>query len=398
MDMNNSLRFSVRAANLQPFRTLGLLARAKELVAAGRDVIRLDVGEPDFGTPQPVLEAAREALAKGTGRYTEAAGKPGLRAAIAQFYKQKYRVCVDPRRVIVTTGSSAGLMLVMSAFMNQGEGLLAATPGYPSHPVFASVVNGNIANVKASVHGALWASPAEFEAAWTDATRGILVGSPSNPTGSLIPWQDAQALIDLTQRKGGIYISEELYHGLSYNSQDHSALEYSDDVFVINSFSKYFSMTGWRLGWIIVPERVVDRIEMLAQHLYLSPPDISQAAGLACFSPDVMQICESRRLELKERRDTLLYHLQACGFEISYPPDAGLFIFADARKFTNDSYAFAKDLLEQVGVSVAPGIDFGDYPTHLRFGFCTSGERLVSAVERIRAFIQMRATQASAQT
>ncbi|GLZ20329.1 aminotransferase class I/II-fold pyridoxal phosphate-dependent enzyme [Burkholderia plantarii] len=301
--MLDTLRFAPRATELQPFRTLHLLSRAKELIAAGRDIIRLDVGEPDFGTPAPVLAAARRAIEAGTGRYTEAVGRPLLRAAIADFYRRKYGVSIDARRIIVTTGSSAGLMLIMAGFVGAGETLLSAVPGYPSHPVFASVVNGDIVGVKASQSGALWASASEYEEAWSARTRGILVGSPSNPTGTVIPWDSARSLMDLSARRGGLYISEELYHGLNDGSRERSALEHSDDAFVVNSFSKYYAMTGWRLGWIVVPERVVDRCEMLAQHLYLSPPDISQAAALACFTDEVDEIAARRRTELEARRD-----------------------------------------------------------------------------------------------
>lgn len=386
--MRDSLRLATRATDLQPFRTLHLLSRAKELIAAGRDIIRLDVGEPDFGTPAPVQAAAKKAIDAGTGRYTEATGRPLLRMAIADFYRKKYGVSIDARRVIVTTGSSAGLMLIMAGFVDAGESLLNAVPGYPSHPVFASVVNGNMVAVKASQPGALWGTASEYEQAWSERTRGILVGSPSNPTGSVIPWDIARSLIDLSARRGGLYISEELYHGLNKGSREHSALEHSSDVFVVNSFSKYFAMTGWRLGWIVVPERVVDRCEMLAQHLYLSPPDISQAAALSCFTDEVDEICSRRRIEIEARRDTMLTMLAEAGFEIAYPPDAGLFVFADARRFTDDSYRFCQRLLEEAGVSVAPGIDFGDFPTHLRFGLCTSQEQIILAMQRIRAFVK----------
>ncbi len=386
--MLDTLRLSTRATELQPFRTLHLLSRAKELIAAGHDIIRLDVGEPDFGTPAPVLAAAKLAIDAGTGRYTEAVGRPLLRAAIADFYRKKYGVSINPRRVIVTTGSSAGLMLIMAGFVDAGESLLSAVPGYPSHPVFASVVNGDIVGVKASNPGSLWATASEYEQVWSDRTRGILVGSPSNPTGTVIPWDAARSLIDLSIRRGGLYISEELYHGLNDGSREHSALEHSDDVFIVNSFSKYFAMTGWRLGWIVVPERVVDRCEMLAQHLYLSPPDISQAAALACFTDEVEEIAAQRRIELEARRDTMLTMLVESGFEIAYPPDAGLFIFANASRFTDDSYRFCQRLLEEAGVSVAPGIDFGHFPTHLRFGLCTSREQLILAMRRIQAFVK----------
>jgi len=382
--------FATRVADLQPFRTLALLSQAQARIKAGRDVIRLDVGEPDFGTPEPVLAAARQALDAGVGRYTEAIGRPALREAIAASYQQRYGVTIAPSRILVTTGSSAGLMLLVSALLNAGDTILSAAPGYPSHPVFASVANGNVTALKSAEPGRLWPTAAEYDAAWTEHTRALLIASPSNPTGSVIDWEDAKALMDLAKSKNAAYISEELYHGLSFDSPDRSALEHSDDVFVINGFSKYFGMTGWRLGWLIVPEAYVDVITMLAQHLYLSPPDISQAAALACFTDETIAICEARRQTFASRRDLLLPRLEDAGFKIPYPAQGGLFIFADASRFTRQSYVFAQALLEQADVSIAPGIDFGDFDAFMRFSLCTRAERLEEAMDRIVGFLAKR--------
>jgi aspartate/methionine/tyrosine aminotransferase len=386
--MNRDSRLASRATTIEPFRTLSLLSRAKSLIASGKDVIRLDVGEPDFGTPEPVLAAARAALSGQSGRYTESAGKPELRQAISSFYKSRYGVSIDPSRIIVTTGSSAGLWLVVAALLDQGQNMLSVSPGYPSHRVFASVANGTLVTLKSETAGDIWPSVSQCEAAWTPETRGILIASPSNPTSAVIPWERAKALMNVAASRGGSYISDELYHGPHFEEADHTALEYWDDAFVINSFSKYFSMTGWRLGWIIVPPAFVDAIDVLAQHLYLSPPEISQQAAMACFTPETLSICEARREILKERRDTLLSALLEAGFLVPHPPQGGFYVFADASRFTMDSYAFCRELLEEAHVSVPPGIDFGDFPTCLRFSFCTDAQRLEEAVRRISTYVK----------
>lgn len=378
---------SARARRLQPFRTIALLTSAKARIAAGQDIIRLDVGEPDFPTPAPVVGAASAAMAAGAGRYTESSGTPALRARIAAHYRQRYGVTVDPARVIVTTGSSAALWVVMALLVDHGDRVLTPMPAYPSHSVFASAAGGELVGLHARAEGRLWPSLAEFEAAWTPATRGILVASPSNPSGSVIPWPRAQELIALAERHNASYISDEIYHGLSFGGSDHTALEYSQRAFVINSFSKYFSMTGWRLGWVVVPPAYVAAAEMMAQHFYLSAPDLSQQAAMACFEPETLAICEQRRLELKARRDFLLPALEALGFRVPYPPEGGFYIFADASKFTDDGYRFCQQLLEHAGVSLAPGIDFGPFPAFIRFSYCTGIERLAQAVERIRAYV-----------
>ena len=378
---------STRAKEVQPFRTIALLTQAKARIAAGQDIIRLDVGEPDFPTPAPVQAAAARALAGGSGRYTESSGTPLLRNKIARYYQDRYGVRVDPARVIVTTGSSAALWVAMSLLVDHGDALLTPSPAYPSHGVFASAAGGKLMNLTSTTPGDLWPPLAQFEAAWTPQTRGILIASPSNPTGSVMPWPRTRELIDLAEAHHASFISDEIYHGLNFDAPDHTALEHSQQAFVVNSFSKYFSMTGWRLGWLIVPDAYVAAAEMMAQHFYLSPPDLSQQAALACFEPDTLAICEQRRLELQARRDYLLPALEALGFKVPYRPDGGFYIFADASKFTDDGYQFCLDLLQHAGVSAAPGIDFGPFQRYLRFSYCTRLERLQEAVERIKAYI-----------
>lgn len=381
---------SARAKALQPFHTIALLTEARARIAAGQDVIRLDVGEPDFPTPAPVVAAAAQALAGGAGRYTESSGTPALRQRIAAFYGERYGVAVDPRRVIVTTGSSAALWIVMALLVDQGDTVLTPSPAYPSHSVFASASGGELVKLRSDTPGELWPTLAQYGHAWQAQTRGVLVASPSNPTGSVLPWDAARALIDLTEARGGSYISDEIYHGLSFDGPDHTALEHSQRAFVINSFSKYFSMTGWRLGWVIVPPAYVAAAEMMAQHFYLSAPDLAQQAALACFDAETLAICEQRRLELKARRDYLLPALESLGLVVPYRPDGGFYIFADVSKYADDGYQFCRELLEHTGVSLAPGLDFGPFEHFIRFSYCTRIERLQEAVERIRAYLQQR--------
>ncbi len=372
-----------RARELQPFRTMVILARAKQLIAEGRDVIRLDVGEPDFPTPQPVLDAAAALLAGGRIAYTQPSGLPALKQAIAGFYARRYGTAVDPMDVIVTTGSSAALLMIMAVLVDRDQELLGVAPGYPSHHAFAQAGEGSLRLLA----GDPWPDADAVARAWTDATVGMLAASPSNPGGAVMSAARQAALIGAVEARGGVFISDELYHGLSYGLPDTTALSVSPDVFVVNSFSKYFAMTGWRLGWAVVPPRYRAAMEVMAQHLFLAPPHLSQAAALACFDPATLAICDARRDEFRRRRDFLVPALRRLGFGLQTEPEGGFYIFADAARFTDDCEAFCGRLIEEAGVSVAPGTDFGPYPTHVRFAFTTSLDRLREAVDRIARVI-----------
>ena len=374
---------SARAKSLRPFRTIDILTKAKALVAQGKDIVRLDVGEPNFPTPPAVLDAARRALEGGRISYTQPSGLPELKTAIVGHYARTYGVKLDESRVVVTTGSSAALLMILSVIADRDQEVLGVTPGYPSHDVFAKLGDACINGISNSETPFAWPSAGDIDRAWTERTVGMLLASPSNPTGATMTEGELRASIGATEAHGGVFISDELYHGLNFDGADITACGISDNAFVVNSFSKYFSMTGWRLGWMICPEPYRETIEMMTQHLYLAPPYLSQHAALACFEPETLAECEARRLELKHRRDILLTGLKRIGFDVPFPPSGGFYIFADARRWTNDTEAFCQRLLNEAGVSCAPGTDFGPYQTFVRFSFAAATSEIERAVERL---------------
>ena len=374
---------SSRAAQLRPFRTIQILTQAKALVAKGKDIVRLDVGEPDFPTPSLVLDAASKALAEGRITYTQPTGLPELKSAIAGYYKHKYGVVIDDGRIVVTTGSSAALLMIMSAIADRDSEVLGVKPGYPSYDALARLGDARIKWIENAIDPFAWPTSGDVSHAWSPHTVGMLVASPANPTGAVMSQDQLSEAIRATEAEGGVFISDELYHGLSYAGEDVTACTISDDAFVVNSFSKYFAMTGWRLGWMICPGRYRDAVETLAQHLYLAPPFLSQWAALACFAPETLEECERRRRELKHRRDILLEALRGIGFEVPFEPAGGFYIFADARRWTNDSEAFCQHLLHEAGVSCAPGVDFGPFPRFVRFSFTAPMPRIKMAIARL---------------
>ena len=378
-----------RMSRIQPFFVMDLLARARELEATGRSIIHMEVGEPDFDTPGPIVEAGRAALAAGQTRYTPAKGIPALREAIAAHYKSAYGTQVSASRVVVTPGSSGALQLVMSVLINPGEGVLMADPGYPCNRHFVELVDGRPQLVPVGSETGYQLTAELVEQAWSRETRVVLVASPANPTGTLLSADEIRELHGVVRRLGGVLVVDEIYQGLVYDIARSTALGIADDIFVINSFSKYFEMTGWRLGWLVAPEAFVDPIDRLAQNIFLSAPTISQHAALEAFSPEVMEILESRRREFQQRRDFLLPELRALGFDIPITPQGAFYLYAGCREVTDDSYRFARTLLEEAGVAVTPGRDFGFHQpeSHLRFAYTTDLSKLEEGVDRLRRFI-----------
>ena len=333
-------------AEIEPFHVMALLARARELEAQGRSIIHMEIGEPDFPTPEPVLRAGIRALEKGELFYTPTPGLPELRQAIAGYYRSRYGVEVPASRVIVTTGSSAALMLACAVLVNPGDEVLLADPGYPASRHFVRVVEGRPRPVAVDAGSAYQLAPDHLERNWGPRTAAALVASPSNPTGTLISTERLEQMAGIARAKGGVLIVDEIYHGLVYEGEYTTALALSPDVFVINSFSKYFNMTGWRLGWMVAPEGYAGEIDRLAQNLYLAAPTPAQHAALAAFEPETLAILEKRRQELKARRDYLVPELRRLGFEIPVMPQGAFYIYAGCGKLTSDSFGFARDLLE----------------------------------------------------
>ena len=378
-----------RMQSIQPFHVMALLARARELEAAGRSIIHMEIGEPDFVTPQPVIDAGIRALQEGYTHYTPAAGLWSLRERIAGFYKQRYGVDIEPQRVIVTPGASAALQLIMAEVVNPGDQVLMADPGYPCNRNFVYLLNGQPLGIPVTAATAYQATPQQVRDYWTEQVAALLVASPSNPTGTLLGEHTLREYHAIAAAQDGCLIVDEIYHGLVYDEQASTALAISDEIFVVNSFSKYFGMTGWRLGWLIAPQAYVADIEKLAQNLFLAAPTIAQHAALKAFDEESINILETRRREFKQRRDYLLPALRDVGFDIPVIPDGAFYLYANCSHFTDDSYRFTSRLLEEAGVAITPGTDFGvNQPgTHVRFAYTTSLENLQEGVRRLREFL-----------
>jgi aspartate/methionine/tyrosine aminotransferase len=378
-----------RMQSIQPFHVMALLARARELEAQGRSIIHMEIGEPDFVTPQPVIDAGIRALQDGYTHYTPAVGLQALRERLAEFYLRRYNVNIEPRRIVITPGASAALHLIMALLVNPGDQVLMADPGYPCNRNFVYLLNGQPLGIPVTAATAYQPTPQQVRECWTEAVTALLVASPSNPTGTLLAENSLREFHAIADAQGGSLIVDEIYHGLVYDEQATTALAVSDDIFVVNSFSKYFGMTGWRLGWLIAPDAYVADIDKLAQNLFLAAPTIAQHAALKAFDEESISILESRRHEFRQRRDYLLPALRELGFEIAVIPQGAFYLYANCSRFTDDSYSFASRLLEEAGVAITPGIDFGTHQpeTHVRFAYTTSLENLQEGVQRLREFL-----------
>lgn len=379
---------SVRSQQVEPFQVMAILAQAQQLQAQGVDVIHLEVGEPDFPTAEPIINAGIQALRDGNTGYTPALGLPELREKIAQYYHQRFAVRIQPERVVLAPGASGALLLLAAARLNPGDGLLLANPGYPCNKQFARVFEAHAQLIDTGPADNFQLTPEHIQQHWHDRTKAALVASPSNPTGTVLSPEELARLAAAVRQQGGELWVDEIYQGLNYGADAHTVLSVADDAVVLNSFSKFFGMTGWRLGWAIVPEEWVPGLEALAQNLFLAPPTPSQYAALAAFSPDSMAIFEQRRLELAERREYMLNALPALGFVIPAQPQGAFYVYADASHFTQDSLAWCQQVLKETGVAITPGVDFGDPTnTHVRFAFTTGIERLQEAIERLQRFL-----------
>jgi aspartate/methionine/tyrosine aminotransferase len=369
---------------------MALLARARELEAEGRSIIHMEIGEPDFPTPEPVVRAGIRALEQGALHYTATPGLPKLREAIAAYYRARYGVDVSPSRILVTTGSSAALMLACAALVNPGDEVLLADPGYPANRHFVRVVEGVPRPIPVDAASGYQLAPDTLERHWGPRTAAALVASPSNPTGTLITTERLSEMTAIARSRGGTLVVDEIYHGLVYGDDYTSALALADDVVVVNSFSKFFCMTGWRLGWMVAPPDLVGELEKLAQNLYLAAPTPAQHAALAAFEPETLATLAARAREFKARRDYLVPALRALGFDIPVMPQGAFYVYAGCGRLTKDSYRFARDLLEQAGVAITPGVDFGaNAPErHVRFAYTRSIEQLKEGIARIAQFLK----------
>lgn len=390
-------RLADRVAGMTSFKVVDFLEAAERLQAEGRDIVRLEAGQPAFSTPRVFVEAAKAALKAEKTKYTSALGIMDLRMAIADFYGQRYGLEISPTRVAVTTGSSAALGLIGDLLINPGDGFLVTDPGYPCNANFIRRSGGEPQAVPVSASERYQMTAAATRAHWQENTVGAMIASPSNPTGELIDRDHLRDIQQFIAMQGGTLVVDEIYHGLVYQQNEVSILELCDDAYVVNSFSKYFGMTGWRLGWMVMPEEVSDVVNTLAQNFYISPPSIAQYAGLAAFQPGVIEEMEARREVLQRRRDFFVPALRELGFDIPFMPAGAFYVYADISRLmeklgVNDSEAFCWKMLEQAGVSLTPGTDFGEHLalTHVRFSYTEPMDRLELAIERLAKALEHR--------
>ena len=384
------VRLAARVDAIQPFYVMELAKEAALLEREGRDIIHMGIGEPDFTAPEPVIEAAASALRRGVTQYTSALGLHALREAIAGHYTQFYGISVDPARIVVTAGASAALLLACAALVDRDDEVLMPDPCYPCNRHFVVAAEGKPVLVPSGPAERFQLTAADVERLWNEHTRGVLLASPSNPTGTSIEPAELQRIVQAVRARGGFTIVDEIYQGLSYDARPVSALSFGDDVITVNSFSKYFNMTGWRLGWLVVPPALVGAFEKLAQNLFICASALAQHAALACFEPDTLAIYEARRLEFKRRRDFIAPALESLGFSVPVMPDGAFYVYADcsqvAHPAAGDSAALTKAMLHEAGVVLVPGMDFGNHAprSYIRLSYATAYPKLEEAVERLR--------------
>jgi aspartate/methionine/tyrosine aminotransferase len=384
------LKFAARMADIAPFHVMELMAKAKAFEAQGRDMVHMEVGEPDFATPAPIMEAAQRFIATGNVHYTHALGIPALREAIAGHYQSRYGIDVEPERVIVTSGASAALLLALGILIDPGDEVLLTDPGYPCNRHFVRAFEGRARPLPVTAATSYQPTAEQVAAAWSARTRALLVATPANPTGTLLTPAQLAALRGAVHERGGALLVDEIYHGLTYGFDAETALALGDDVFVVNSFSKYFGMTGWRLGWLVAPRDCVREIEKLAQNLYISPPAPAQYAALAAFQSATSEILEDRRAQFAARRDLLLPGLRSLGFEVKAVPQGAFYIYADSSPLAGDSFALAEELVAHAGVAATPGLDFGSFAPerHMRFAYTVALDRLAEGLLRMEDFFR----------
>ncbi len=393
------MKFSTRAERIEPFYVMEVAKAAQALarnVAGTRDpMIFLNIGEPDFTAPPLVQESADRAVRAGATQYTNALGLEALRERISGWYAQRFGVDVPARRIVVTAGASAALQLACLALIESGDEILMPDPSYPCNRHFVSAAEGRAVLIPTTAEERFQLSAAKVEAAWGARTRGVLLASPSNPTGTSIAPEELRRIHGVVQARGGITLVDEIYLGLSYDDAfSQTALAIDDNVISINSFSKYFNMTGWRLGWMVVPEAMVPVVERLAQNLFICASTIAQHAALACFEAESIAEFERRRAEFKARRDFFIPALQSLGLTVPVMPDGAFYAWADCtqaaqRLGVEGSWDFAFALMQRAHLAITPGRDFGTADTQrfVRFSTANSMEQLQEAVARLRTHI-----------
>ena len=394
------MRISSRAEKIEPFYVMEVTKAASKLARdvahTDRPMVFLNIGEPDFTAAPLVQEAAQKAIHAGLTQYTQATGLEPLRERISDWYATRFGVQVPAHRIVITAGASAALHLACLALINPGDEILMPDPSYPCNRHFVSAAEGRAVLLPTSAQDRFQLRADQVQEAWGPKTRGVLLASPSNPTGTSIDPDELRKIHQVVQSRGGITLVDEIYLGLSFDAQyGQSALALDDSVISINSFSKYFNMTGWRLGWMVVPDALVGVVERLAQNLFICPSTIAQHAALACFEADSLALYEQRRAEFKARRDYFLPALQSLGLQVPVMPDGAFYAWADCSQACQklglkDSWDFSLEVMHRAHVAITPGRDFGTAQTaqFVRFSTASSLAQLQTAVERLRALLQ----------
>lgn len=382
---------SARMESIEPFRVMEIVERARQIEASGSRVIHMEIGQPDFPTPSPVLRAAEAAMRTRSLGYTTTLGLPELREAISRWYSLRYGIDVPARRIVVTNGASGAFLLAAGVLVNPGDQIFMADPGYPCYRNFVRLFGGLAVPVPAPFSQAYQLRDRDIGDKWGLHSRGVIIASPSNPTGTLCPLSELATILSRTRTNGGFLIVDEIYQGLTYDGPTESALTLGEDVIVINSFSKYFCMTGWRVGWMVVPDHMLHNVEKLAQNIAICPSAPAQYAALAAFDPKTIAILEDRRVEFRRRRDYLVPALEALGFSVGPPPPGAFYVYAGLGRIPGHSAKLCMDLLERVSVAATPGVDFGDFLAgrHLRFAYTRPLEELQEGVERMASIINI---------
>jgi aspartate/methionine/tyrosine aminotransferase len=380
---------AARNAQIAPFYVMEIVKAAARRQAEGLSVIHMSIGEPDFSAPEPVKEAACAAIASGATGYSPALGLEPLRQAISGHYDRAYGLQVDPARIVVTAGASGALLLALASVLDRDDEVLMPDPSYPCNRHFVTALEGRARLIAAHPQSRFQLTEESVVTHWSEKTAGVMLASPSNPTGTSITPTALSGVLSAVRERGGFAIVDEIYQGLTYDHGPRSALSLSDEAIVINSFSKYFGMTGWRLGWMVLPTALVPVVEKLAQNLYICASTVAQHAALACFHPETLAIYESRRQQFQQRRDFLVPALRRLGLSIPVTPDGAFYIYVDVSRFSADSWRFAFDLLAQTGVCVVPGRDFGvSAPErYVRVSYATSMAKLEEAIALTEPFL-----------
>ena len=379
--------YAQRLDRIAPFRVMQLMERAKAIEASGHRVVHFEVGEPDFVTADPILRAGIDALEAGETKYTQALGIPELRERIARHYRKELGVSVSAERVVVTSGASGGLLLLSGLLLNPGDRLLLTDPGYPCNEVFAGLVNAEPERIPLFADRGFQLHADDLEAHWGPSTRGLLLASPANPTGAVVSREHLAELVAVLARRGGWLILDEIYQGLVYGEGPgyRTGLEITNEAFILNSFSKYYGMTGWRLGWMVLPEAALEPVAKLAQNLFISPSSVAQRAALAAFGTEALAIHEARRAVFQARRDMLRQGLIELGLSIPVVPGGAFYLYVDVSAIGVDSSEFCWRLIDDYHVAVTPGIDFGDHlaEQHVRFAYTTDEDSIALGLERL---------------